>query len=1663
MHLPTFQKGVGRAALGCGLALSLLLAAPLSAVAATPLSPPSAATQARPAAADPATHVPEAPAALAGGDAATSESPSNPAQPEVESNSPAPATDAPTGDESQARPDALDQLVAAAPTATVALPFDNVGIGALGAGNGDFDGGGNYFDRAQLDAKGFGPGGTVPVPGTRLGFRVAQTADGSPDNVRANGQRIELPASWQNATVLSLIGAGTNGSPSGNLGIEFADGSSRSVKVSLADWCSGLAPGAGSIPVGITDNRATGTGTGGGGCGIYSSAPVDLAAGEQPVAVVLPEDLTNMHVFAVASDVIDGPRLDMADEISKGADSVAVAGSGFAAGASLTLTLRPGASPLGEVTSDGNGAFTTTLNGAGWAQGRLAVTATSSTERAGTGFTVVRAPVDPEHPGTPVSYVNSLIGTGNGGPEAGEINNFPGPSAPFGMVQYSPDTVDGYAGYVITDDRLKGYSMTHASVGCSAFGDIPVLPTSQNVNDSPWSQTEKIAHDDTEIGTPGYYTVRQTTSGINAELTAGTRVGLGRFEFPAGQGAFLQFKPGDSKGGNTAASIHIGEDGIVTGSASSGHFCGKNNEYTVYFAMKFDAAITGYGTWDKASSSVRAFTRDAEGRSVGGWVSFDGGQTVNVTSAISYVSVDGAKANLAEADGRDFDEVRESTNTQWNDALSKITVSGTDANDLETFYTALFHSLQHPNTFNDADGSYLGFDGKVHEVEGARTQYTNFSDWDTYRSHVQLVSMLYPDRAQDMAQSLVNAAEQSGSLPRWTIANSPTGQMTGDSVTPLIANTYLWGAKDFDAESALNYMTKAAADGGQSTTYPWYWQRRGAETYSQLGYAPQTAEFRGDHQIVGASITQEWSVDDFTISRLAAALGKDDVAEQFQVRAQNWQNLLDPASHLVLPRDRFGAFLPAPDTSGTGGGIGQAGFDEGNAAQYTLMVPQNVEALVAGLGGRDAVSKRLDAYFTELNAGSKKPYLWLGNEPNFSSPWLYNYIGEPAKTQKVVDRIRTELFSATPQGMPGNDDLGAQSSWYVWAAMGLYPATPGTTTLTLNTPVFDKVSIALPNGKKIDITAPGVSTAKGTQYIQSMTLDGTANNNTSLPQDVLDTGASIAYEVGSSNTSTWGTAQDSAPPSYSDGGKPAVFAPTGEVSVAPGGEATVSLQGQRLLSDLDSIDVVASADVAGITTNGAKLVFGADGSAQADVRLTVASTVAEGFYAVEYTAKAGEQTLRGATTVRVARPGSLASFFGLIATAPKAESGIGAFDSDGGSFQREQLAATGNGPGATVTAPNGLSYRWPASPVGRPDAVEPHGQNVQLELPATKVALVGASRNGEQVADATAWLDDGTSETFAVGLDDWVGMSGPNGTPGHGGIVIAAMSERNSPWGSGNSQVYMSAPYSAPEGRTIVAITLPEAERQRIFAVAAETPEPVGTLTLSADEKRPVAGTNVRLTAELAPASAGSVRFEADGVEVATVVADAGNAHIDVALRTAGKHSYTAVFVPEQSGAVGATSEPVVLELADPTVKPSTTNPKAGQSIQIDVAGFLPGESLVVSSDTDAGISSKAADTVTAGEDGTAKLTFVVPGNATGALALTVAGQESGLSATTTLTVSAGAGTTTPGDGGATGAADPGNLANTGAPQWLGFALLLGLGALLIGGALMRVRAVSRR
>lgn len=701
--------------------------------------------------------------------------------------------------------------------------------------------------------------------------------------------------------------------------------------------------------------------------------------------------------------------------------------------------------------------------------------------------------------------VNPFIGTIRNG------NTFPGAAMPFGMVQWSPDTSAGGlskpGGYNYGDLIIRGFSLTHLSgAGCAAFENVPFMPTLRPLvtpplpNGSPYS--DRFSHKD-EQASPGYYAVG-LASGIRVRLTVTARTGFATFVYPASPKASMIINTGSSAGatsninGASDAAADVVGWNEVTGQATSGRFCGLHNRYTVYFAARFDRPFARFGTW--AAAGMEPASRHSSGPSSGAFVTFDtrGNRVVRVKVGVSYVSIKNALLNLQTEDkGWRFGAVHSRAGATWNEMLNRIQATGGTPADKQVFYTALYHALLHPNVFSDANGQYMGFDERVHVASGY-TQYANFSGWDIYRTEVQLLACLAPRETADMMQSLLADAQQGGWLPRWPVANDYTGEMNGDSADPIIADAYAFGARSFDVHAALHFMLKGAE---QSGTGPGgYLERPNLAEYLQLGYVPPETSAYG-----GAATTLEYAVDDFAIAQLARALGDGATSTKYLARAENWRHLFNSATGFIEARTPHGAF---PTTFNP---QSMDGYVEGNAWQYTWMVPQNLSGLFHLMGGNQEVARRLDTFFTRLDAGPNAPYYWGGNEVGLEAPWEYDFAGKPWHTQAVVRRIETSLYAATPGGLPGNDDLGTLSAWYIWAAIGLYPEIPGAAGFALGSPLFPHLELALAAGHRLVINAPGADDKH--PYVRSLRVDGHLHGSTWLPFSAVESGALLQFTM----------------------------------------------------------------------------------------------------------------------------------------------------------------------------------------------------------------------------------------------------------------------------------------------------------------------------------------------------------------------------------------------------------------------------------------------------------------------------------------------------------------------------------------------------------------------
>ena len=816
----------------------------------------------------------------------------------------------------------------------------------------------------------------------------------------------------------------------------------------------------------------------------------------------------------------------------------------------------------------------------------------------------------------PAGLVEPMDGTGTGPVNPGAVGEFPGADLPFGMIQWSPDTVPNTAasggGYSYADSQINGFSLTHLSgTGCSVYQDVPILPTVGPIGTDPVTTTESFSHS-TEHASPGRYTVTLGSPRVSAALSVTMRTGISRFVFPATTQANVLLKVADSANPVSRSEVRIAADGQVSGQVTSGQFCQTGTNYTVYFDARFSRPFSSAGTWDGAS--VRPGTSQCSGSACGAFLTFntERDRDVLMKVGISFVSEANAAENLRKEDpGWSLDDVEADAQHQWTQILSRIAIGGGSRTDQRIFYTALYHSLLYPNVVSDDNGQYPGADGRVHVATG-QAEYSNFSEWDIYRCEIELESILAPRRVGDMVQSLVDEADQDGWLPKWAIVGGDASQINGDSADPIIADAYAFGVRNFDVKAALAAMVKGATE--NETGHGLEIERQYLSQYLAQHYVDAgSLDITSINYSIGGSVTLEYALDDFAIGQLAERLGDHALAARMMQRAHNWEYLFNPSTGYLQAKGADGSFPPGPafQQSMLEPG-GQLGFEEGNAVQYTWAVPQDLSALADLIGGDSQATAELTTFFTKLNASRDEPYDWAGNEPSLWSPWEFDAFGAPWKTQSVVRQIADDLYADAPVDEPGNDDLGAISSWYVWAAIGLYPLTPGTANLAVASPLFPVVSVDLAGGRHLVEHAPDAS--RSTPFVHSLRVVGTgvvgsaaacspgaqaatANGAWSqpwLPPSVLTNGATLTFDLGSAPDRSWASEPGNAFPSSSAGRIPAVgyTRPSGGTTIGVGQPGTVDLGVQPAQPGTETVDWRASGAGLAVTPASGSFVIG---------------------------------------------------------------------------------------------------------------------------------------------------------------------------------------------------------------------------------------------------------------------------------------------------------------------------------------------------------------------------------------------------------------------------------------------------------------------------------------
>ena len=689
--------------------------------------------------------------------------------------------------------------------------------------------------------------------------------------------------------------------------------------------------------------------------------------------------------------------------------------------------------------------------------------------------------------------VNLFLGT------ASSAQTSPAAILPFGMISPGPfNQPKAPCGYTNRIKELIGFNHTHLQgTGCGSYGLVVMLPTTGNQE----MGTKVIVPAEKQWAQPGYYKAVIDEMGITAEMTCTKRVAIHRYAFPESDSArvLVDLSQGIRWAGHKPGSMDGAMRQVNPTTLSGVAHTTAWREHSVYFHMVFSKPVS--------------FTDKEE---QGGYVSFatEDGEALLVKVGISYVSEVNAKLNLnTELAHWDFDAVRQEAKAEWNQQLSKIDAQGGTPDQQANFYSALYHLMFHPQTFNDVNNEYLGMDGKVHKTAG-HNHYSVLSLWDTFRAAHPLYTLINPDVQLDVVKTMLDDYRDSGWGPKWKLANKETSIMPGTWADVVIPDAYMKGIRDFDTEAAFALVKKNATVVGR---------RNGLEDYLKLGYVSHP-------NYINVSRTLEHAYCDFNVGKFAEALGKDADAEFFYTQAQNFQNLWDPQTKFFRGKDKDGNWSYPDDFDPfTYTGKGNNDYCEGNAWQWNWHVMQDTQGLINLMGGDAAFEQKLDVFLTAQGGdhGSEEfGQYWHGNEPDQHALYAYNYVGAPAKAAKWVRRVLEKEYRNDTWGISGNEDAGQMSAWYIFSAMGFYPYLHSVPEYTIGSPIFDTVTLNLPNGTTCVITAKDNSAEN--MYVQSMCINGKAWDKSFLPHEALVNGGTIEFKMGP-KPSKWGTSEASRP------------------------------------------------------------------------------------------------------------------------------------------------------------------------------------------------------------------------------------------------------------------------------------------------------------------------------------------------------------------------------------------------------------------------------------------------------------------------------------------------------------------------------------------------------
>ncbi len=725
-------------------------------------------------------------------------------------------------------------------------------------------------------------------------------------------------------------------------------------------------------------------------------------------------------------------------------------------------------------------------------------------------------------------YIRPFVGA------QGEGNTFPGPSAPFGMVQLSPDTDkvlwETASGYEYTDPTILGFSLTHLSgTGIPDLGDFLFMPQVgkyelvSGTKDHPdEGYQSRFSHDD-ESASAGYYKAKLQKNGVTVELAAGERAGILRFTFPASDEASIMTDLAHVLSGGRwkIAQSHVR---IEDGSTITGFHLvnGWAKERYLYFAARysrpFDEGLIFKNGQPEVYDSYKHYRFHSRNEAAATNLQFfakyktHANEVIQVKVAVSAVSAANALENLdKEIPGWDFEKLVEQTRAKWDRELSRIQIEGSQEQK-ETFYTSLYHAFLAPNLYQDVNGEYRGFDQNIYKAKDF-TPYTVFSLWDTYRATHPLFALIQAERDADMINSMLAHYDQSTDhlLPMWELQGNETWCMIGYHAVPVIADGFLKGVKGFDKERAYEAIRTTAMN-------PDY---DGLKPYRKLGWVPFDLENES------VSKTLEYAYDDYCIAQMAKALGKKDDYNYFMKRAASYKNIYDPESGFMRGKDSKGNWRTPFNPHEY---VERGDITEGTSWQYSWYVPQDVPGMIELFGGREKFIQKLDALFTYHEADANQGLddiqgrigeYWHGNEPSHHIIYLYCYAGQPWKAAERLHEVIKTQYGSKPNSLSGNDDCGQMSAWYMFTCMGFYPVCPASDYYVIGAPQVSKAVMRLSNGKKFTMTAENISDEN--IYVQSVRVNGKNWDSPFLPYKELKRGGKIEFQMGSQPNKNWGT------------------------------------------------------------------------------------------------------------------------------------------------------------------------------------------------------------------------------------------------------------------------------------------------------------------------------------------------------------------------------------------------------------------------------------------------------------------------------------------------------------------------------------------------------------